>query len=55
MHLYRRLAALFLVLAVAGCAQATTGQGQAPPAPYSQDNNGYPRDRGGDGGAGGGM
>jgi hypothetical protein len=36
-----RLAVLFLVLALAGCAQAATGQGQAP---YTS----YPRDSGAD-------
>jgi len=49
-----RLAALFLILALGGCAQVAAGPGQAPDAPYSQDNNGYPHDRGGDGGGGGG-
>jgi hypothetical protein len=38
MNLYRRLAALFLILALVGCAQAATGQGQAPYAPYSHDD-----------------
>jgi hypothetical protein len=53
--LHSCFAALFVILALAGCAQVATGQGQAPYAPYSQANNGeYPRDRGGDGGAGGG-
>ena len=55
MNLYRRLAALFLILALGGCAQEATRQGQAPDAPCSQDNNGYPHDRGGDGGGGSGM
>ena len=34
----RRLAALFLVLALGGCAQVASGQGQAPDAPYSHDS-----------------
>jgi hypothetical protein len=38
MNLYRRLAALFLLLALGGCAQAETGPGQAPDAPYSHDD-----------------
>ena len=32
------LAALFVLLAVSGCAQVATGQGQPPYAPYSRDN-----------------
>ena len=54
MNLLRWLAALFVLLLLAGCAQMATGQGQAPYAPYSPGYNGeYPRDRGGDGGGGG--
>jgi hypothetical protein len=50
MNLNRWLAALFVMVALAGCAQVATEQGQPP-----YDNNmGYPRDRGGDGGGGGG-
>ena len=56
MNLHRWLTALlFVILALAGCAQVTAGQGQAPYDPYSPDPNGeYPRDRGGDGSGGGG-
>jgi hypothetical protein len=54
MNLHRWLALLVVLLALAGCAQVPTSQGQAP-APYLPDPNGeYPRDRGGDGGGGGG-
>jgi hypothetical protein len=50
MNLRKRLAALFLILALAGCVQVATEQGRSP-----YDNNmEYPRDRGGDGGGGGG-
>jgi hypothetical protein len=53
MNLRRRLAALFLILALGGCAQVPTGSGQEPYAPYSPENM---HDRGGDGGSsGGGM
>jgi len=38
MNLHRRLAALFLVLALVECAPVPTGQGQAPDAPYSHDS-----------------
>jgi hypothetical protein len=39
---------IFVILALAGCAEVATGQGQAPSAPYSSGNNSeYPRDRGG--------
>jgi len=34
MNLHKWLAALFVMLALAGCAQAATEQGQAPNAPY---------------------
>ena len=37
MNLHRLLAALFLVLALGGCAQVATGQGQVPDAPYSHE------------------
>lgn len=47
----RRLAAMFLILALAGCAPVATGQGPAPYAPYSPEDM---HDRGGDGGGGGG-
>jgi hypothetical protein len=43
MNLCRRLAALFVLLALVGCAQATTEQGNAP---YSPENM---HDRGGGG------
>jgi hypothetical protein len=49
----RRLAVLFVVLALTGCTQETTGQAQAPYAPYSPENNGNMRDSGGAGGGGG--
>jgi hypothetical protein len=56
MLLRGRLAALFVVLALAGCAQGTTGQAGAPYAPYSPESNGIrPEHGGGDGGGGGGM
>ena len=46
---------VFVLLALAGCAQLVTGQVQPPYVPYWPDNNGeYPRDMGGDGGEGGG-
>jgi hypothetical protein len=38
MNLHRWLAALFLILALGGCAPVATGQGQAPYAPYSHDD-----------------
>ena len=53
MILHRLLATLFVILALAGCAQIATGQGQAPAAPYSHDSG--PDMRGGGDGAGGGM
>jgi hypothetical protein len=49
------LAALLVVLALTGCAQGTTGQAQAPYAPYSPENNGNMHDSGGGGGGGGGS
>jgi hypothetical protein len=55
MNLQIGLAAVFLLLALAGCAHAVASQGQAPYAPYSPGDSGeYPRDRGSDGGSGGG-
>jgi hypothetical protein len=39
MLLQRRLAALFVVLALTGCAQGATGQAGAPNAPNSPGNN----------------
>jgi hypothetical protein len=56
MLLRRRMAALFVVLALAGCAPGTTGQARAPGWPSSpehQDRN-VPEHGGGDGGGGGG-
>jgi hypothetical protein len=44
MHWQGRLAALFVMLALAGCAPGVVGPGQAPNAPYQQ---GDPRDTGG--------
>jgi len=38
MHWHRRVAALFVVLAFTGCAPLAGGQGQAPNAPYQQDD-----------------
>jgi len=53
MNLYTGLAAVFVVLVLAGCAQVATIQGQPPNAPSSRANNGeYLRDRGGDGSGG---
>jgi hypothetical protein len=50
MNLNSWLAAVLVMLALAGCVQVATGQGRPP-----YDNNmEYPRDRGGDGGGGGG-
>jgi hypothetical protein len=55
MNWHRRLAALFVMLALAGCAQGITGQAPAPYAPYSPENNGNMHDSGGGGGGGGGS
>jgi hypothetical protein len=41
----RRLAALFIILALAGCAPMAVGPGQTPNAPYQQQ--GDPRDTSG--------
>ena len=55
MRCRRRLAALFVSLALVGCAQGITGQAAAPNAPYSpQHNEIRPEHGGGDGGGGGG-
>jgi hypothetical protein len=56
MLLRRRMAALFLVLALAGCAQRTTGQAGAPnwPASPEHQDRSSPEHGGGDGGGGGG-
>ena len=40
MNWNRWLAALLVMLALAGCAQRTTGQAGAPYAPYSPENTG---------------
>jgi hypothetical protein len=55
MNWHSLLAALLIALALAGCTQETTGQAQAPYAPYSPENNGNMHDSGGGGGGGGGM
>ena len=47
MNWVRWLAALFVTLALAGCAQAVPGQAHAPYAPYSPENNGNMHDSGG--------
>jgi hypothetical protein len=49
MNWHRRLAALFVLLALAGCVVGAPGQTQVPSAPYSPENI---HDRGGDGGGG---
>jgi hypothetical protein len=38
MNLHRWLTALLVLLALAGCASAATGQGQAPVPSYPRDN-----------------
>ena len=53
MNWYSLLAALFIALVLTGCAQGTTGQAQAPYAPYSLENNRNMHDSGGGGGDGG--
>jgi hypothetical protein len=40
MNLHEWLAVLFVMLALAGCAQAATEQGQAPNAPYPRNLTG---------------
>jgi hypothetical protein len=52
MNLHGRIAALFVIPALGGCAQVATGQ--APPALYSRDS-GADMLSGGGGGGGGGM
>jgi hypothetical protein len=49
MNQHKRLAALFLILALVGCAPVATGQGQgqAPYGPYSHEDTGN-MDRGPD-------
>jgi hypothetical protein len=51
MHLHRQLAALFIVLALAGCAQGAMGQAGAPNAPNSPGNNEIRPEHGGGVGA----
>ena len=56
MNLHKRLATLFVILALGGCVQVALGQ--APSAPYSRDSGADMRnggDGGGGGGGGGGM
>jgi hypothetical protein len=55
MNWHRRLAALFVLLALAGCAQGITDQAKAPYAPYSPENNANMHDSAGGGGGGGGS
>ena len=43
MNPHRWLAGLFVILALAGCSPVGTGQGQAPYAPYSRDDEGMNR------------
>jgi len=38
MSLQRLLAALFVILALLGCASVPTGRGQVPYAPYSHED-----------------
>jgi len=47
MHWGRRLAALLVMLALAGCAEGAISQGQTRYAPYSPENYGNMRDSGG--------
>ena len=55
LHWRSWLAALFLGLTLAGCAQGATGHAGAPDAPYSHEHNEtVPEHGGGDGGGGGG-
>ncbi len=53
MNPQRVFAAIFVVLALVGCAQPISGQGSAVYAPYSRDGGADMRG-GGDGGGGGG-
>jgi len=55
MNPHRWLAAVVVILALAGCVQGPQSQRQAPYAPYSLDSNGNVHDGGGDGGSGGDM
>jgi hypothetical protein len=52
----RRLAALFVVLALAGCSQSIAGQARGPSSPSPPGDTVRPEHGGGDGGGGsGGM
>ena len=55
MNLHKRLAALFLILALAGCAPVAMGPGQAPYTPYSHGDGADMRSGPDGGGGGGGM
>ncbi len=52
MNWHRRLPALFVLLALAGCAQGVTGQVQTPYSRYSPENNGNMHASGGGDGGG---
>jgi hypothetical protein len=55
MNWHTRLAALFIVLTLTGCAQGIMGQAGAPNTPHPRENTGnVPEHGGGDGGGGGG-
>jgi hypothetical protein len=57
MNLNRRLAVLFVILALGGCAEPAPGRSQAPYAPYSHQSGAEDVRSGmdGAGGGGGGM
>jgi hypothetical protein len=56
MNWHRRFAALFVVLAFAGCVRGVTGQVRTPYPPYPPETTGNMLEHGGgDGGGGGGM
>jgi hypothetical protein len=48
MHCRRGLAALLIMLALAGCAEGAISQGQTHYAPYSPENYGNTHDHGND-------
>jgi len=48
MHWRRGLAALLVMLALAGCAEGAISQGQTRYAPYSPENYGNTHDHGND-------
>jgi hypothetical protein len=52
MNWHSLLAALLIALVLTGCVQGTTGQAQAPYAPYLPENNANMHDSGGGGGGG---